>query len=230
MQNLIIKLRKTAKLSQANMAEKLGMSRPTFIEVEKGTRDITLTELKKLTRIFDIPIDVFLDEKLGIEEKVKCQNFSEKSFKKFHDLILQCIKCGADEDGKITKTKLAKLVYLCDFAHYYKYLKPISGFEYRRLKEGPVSIEFFDIIDTDQTICVEPKNKAMLISLVEKPNSSILDSNEKAIVKAVCEKWKNANTEKIVDFTHKQIPWKVCRKNEVIPYQLINNEAPENVY
>ncbi|MCF7836899.1 DUF4065 domain-containing protein [Candidatus Gracilibacteria bacterium] len=230
MQNLIIKLRKTAKLSQADMAEKLGMSRPTFIEVEKGTRDITLTELKKMARIFDIPIDIFLDEELGIEEKAKCQNFSEKSFKKFHDLVLQCIKCGADEDGKITKTKLAKLVYLCDFAHYYKHLKPISGFEYRRLPQGPVSIEFFEIIDNDDSICVEPKSNAMMISLIEKPSSSVLDANEKAIVKAVCRKWKSANTKEIVDFTHKQIPWKVCRDGEVIPYTLINSEAPEDVY
>ncbi|MCF7846136.1 MAG: DUF4065 domain-containing protein [Candidatus Peribacteraceae bacterium] len=230
MQNLIIKMRTAANLSQAQMAKQLGMSRPTFIDLEKGKRDITLTELKKMSQIFDIPLEIFLDDELGVEEKVKCQNFSKKSFKKFHDLILQCIQYGADDDGKITKTKLAKLVYLCDFTHYYKYLKPISGFEYRRMPQGPVSIEFFEIIDNDNSISVMPKKNAMMISLVEKPDSSTLNKNEEAIIKAVCQKWKSAKTDRIVKFTHEQIPWKVCRENEVIPYELINNEAPEHVY
>lgn len=46
----------------------------------------------------------------------------------------------------------------------------------------------------------------------------------------MCEKWKNKNTKEIVEFTHNQIPWSICREHEVIPYELINNEEPENVY
>ncbi len=41
---------------------------------------------------------------------------------------------------------------------------------------------------------------------------------------------KKANTQEIVDFTHNQIPWKVCREGEIIPYTLINAEDPKNVY
>lgn len=230
MKDLIIKLRKSTGLSQGELSQKLGISRPTLIAIEKGERDITLTELKKISAIFDIPVEIILDEELKTSAKVDFQKFGEKSLKKFHNLILQCIKYGADDDGRITKTKLAKLVYLCDFANYYKFLKPISGFEYRRLAQGPVAIEFFDIIDNYESICIEKKDKAIMVSLVERPENSLLGSREQKLVRAVCKKWKKANTQEIVAFTHNQIPWKICRDREVIPYTLINMEEPDNVY
>jgi transcriptional regulator with XRE-family HTH domain len=230
MKDFIIKLRKSTGLSQEELSQKLGMSRPTLISVEKGERDITITELKKISEIFDIPIEIILDEELRTSAKVDSKNFSEKSYKKFHNLVLQCIKYGADEDGKITKTKLAKLVYLCDFASYYKFLNPISGFEYRKLPQGPVAIEFFDIMEDDESVCVETNGKANMVSLVEKPDNTVFTKKEQELIKAVCGKWKKAKTQEIVDFTHNQMPWKVCKDREIIPYTLINNEAPENVY
>lgn len=231
MKNFITKLRKSSKMSQEDLARKLGISRPTLISIEKGTRDLTIGELRKISKIFDIPIEVILNKEFSIIKKVDYQNFSQLSLKRFRNLILQCIKYGSsNSDGKITKTKLAKLVYLCDFANYYKFLTPISGFEYRKLAQGPVAIQFFDIIDSEESICVEIKSRAMMISLNEEPEESILSKDEEKIVKAVCKKWKKAKTQEIVDFTHEQIPWKVCKDGEVIPYTLINSEAPENVY
>jgi transcriptional regulator with XRE-family HTH domain len=230
MKDFIIKLRKSAGLSQAELAQKLGFSRPTLVSMEKGERDITLTELRKISEIFDLPVEIILDEELSTSQKVDLQNFGEKAFSKFHNLIMQCIKYGADQDGKITKTKLAKLVYLADFASYYNSLKPISGFEYCKFPRGPVAIEFFDIIDSDESISTEKNGDAIMVSLVEQPDDSVLNKEELELVKAICKKWKKASTQDIVDFTHRQIPWKVCKDREVIPYSLINNEAPENVY
>jgi transcriptional regulator with XRE-family HTH domain len=228
--NLIIKFRKSNDFSQEELAKRMSISRPTLISIEKGKRDITLGELKNISKIFDIPVEIILNKDFSIEEKINSQDFSKKTLNKFQNLILQCIKYGSDEDGKITKTKLAKLVYLCDFASYYNFLKPISGFEYHKLARGPVAIQFFDIIDEDESICVESKGRSMMISLNEIPAKGILDNNEEDIVKSVCTKWKEKNTKEIVDFTHNQIPWKVCKDGEAIPYTLINSEAPDNVY
>ncbi len=230
MNKLITKLRKSAKISQEELAKHLKISRPTLISIEKGERDITITELRQLSRIFDIPVEIILDEQLSMKEKMNSQDFSKKAFQRFYNLILQCIKYGSGKDGKITKTKLAKLVYLCDFASYYKHLAPISGFEYRRLEQGPVAIEFFDILDTNESICIEKKDKAILVSLAEQPNETLFTDEENKLIKFICKKWQKADTHAIVDFTHKQIPWAMCRPREVIPYQLINMESPENVY
>ncbi|MBI5412629.1 DUF4065 domain-containing protein [Candidatus Peregrinibacteria bacterium] len=230
MKDFIAKLRKSAGLSQEELAQKLGFSRPTLVAMEKGERDITLTELKKISEIFDLPIEIILDEELGVSQKIDMQNFGKKALNKFHNLILQCIKYGADADGKITKTKLAKLVYLCDFASYYKFLNPISGFEYRRLAQGPVPIEFFDLIDSSESFSIEKKDKAIMVSLVEQPDDTLFSDAEQKLIRAICKKWKKANTQEIIDFTHGQIPWKICREKEVIPYTLINLEEPNNVY
>lgn len=230
MQDFVVKLRKLMGVSQEELAHELGMSRPTLIAVEKGTRDLTVTELKTLAKLFDIPLEILLDDELTTFDKVAARNFSEMSYEKFLSLVLQCIKYGADDDGKITKTKLAKLVYLCDFANYYKHLTPISGLEYHKLAQGPVAIEFFDILDTNESVCVEKKDKAVMISLLEQPDDALLNKEELAVVRAVCRKWRKASTNAIVEFTHSQIPWKVCRDREVIPYALINNEDPKNVY
>lgn len=225
-----MKLRKATGVSQEELAKELGMSRPTLVAVEKGERDLTVTELKTLAKLFDIPLEILLDDTLVPYEKVAARDFGEKAFQKFLHLVLLCIKYGADDDGKITKTKLAKLVYLSDFASYYKFLKPISGLQYHKLAQGPVAIEFFDILDTNESICVEKKDKAIMVSLLEQPDDGLLDKGELAVVRAVCKKWRKASTNAIVEFTHQQIPWKVCRDREVIPYALINNESPENVY
>ena len=69
-----------------------------------------------------------------------------------------------------------------------------------------------------------------MISLIEQPDDNVLEDDETKIVKAVCKKWKKANTQEVVDFTHRQIPWAMCKPREVIPYELINMESPENVY
>ncbi|MCX6717122.1 MAG: DUF4065 domain-containing protein [Candidatus Taylorbacteria bacterium] len=90
--------------------------------------------------------------------------------KKLAELIKACIKYGADKDGKITKTKLAKLVYLSDFAFFYKNLVPITGVEYRKLDNGPVSLTYFnellDLVGTHK-VNLQKKGNAELLSLSE---------------------------------------------------------------
>jgi transcriptional regulator with XRE-family HTH domain len=228
MTNLITKLRKDSGFSQEDLADKLNISRPTLVSIEKGDRDLTLSELKTLGVVFDLPIEFLISEMehpKGIIPPARETNWS-----KFLNLVLACIKYGAEKDGKITKTKLAKLVYLCDFGHYYKTLKPISGFEYKKLANGPVPIEFFEIVDTNESLTTENKGGAILVSLIEQPNEEAFSEAELDLIKTICKKWKSANTQEIVNFTHKQIPWAVCKDRETIPYELINMEEPENIF
>ena len=214
--------RKNAGLSQAEMAQKMGFSRPTYVAIEKGKKEMTISEIKKLAKIFGIS-----KNDLITKDDNECQR---ASMTKFKQMLFNCIKFGADRDGKITKTKLAKLIYLCDFAHYYQELKPMTNFEYRRLSQGPVTMEFFNTIDEDTSLVVESKGRAQMISLVESPAISELSKTELNLLKKICEKWRNHNTQEIVDFTHKQTPWAVCRESEIIPYSLIHSEDPDNVY
>jgi uncharacterized phage-associated protein len=152
---------------------------------------------------------------------------------KYVDLMTACIHYGAGDDGKITKTKLAKLMYLADFVSYADTLKSISGAHYKKLERGPVPLEYFDtlqFLNAIEVISIQKKGAAEMISLNTAGPSAYknLSSTEISTIKKICEKWQNKSTKEIVDFTHKQLPWKISQEMEDIPYSLILQE--ENVY
>lgn len=59
----IQQLRKKNNLTQEFLASELGISRPTYVQIEQGRRDLTINEAKKLAAIFGIPIEDFLENK-----------------------------------------------------------------------------------------------------------------------------------------------------------------------
>ena len=60
--NNIKKYRKLNKLTQEELAEKVGMSKTTIVFWEKGTREPQNRELKKLSELFDVPVDILLSD------------------------------------------------------------------------------------------------------------------------------------------------------------------------
>lgn len=223
----IRRLRNERGLSQAEVASNLGISRPSYIDIEKGKRELKLSQLIILASMLRIPA-----EELQFDSAMVATN--DFSMPKLKQIILNCIRFGgATNDSKITKTKLAKLVYLAEFKWFYDQLQPLTGFAYRRLAQGPVPDAYFRAIDElfdEQLIDIKRQGSAFMISLNEAASRDLLTKDELATIKSVSQKWRASNTQQIVDFTHKQLPWKICRPGELIPYELIIQEDPENVY
>jgi len=216
--------------TQEQVANALGISRPTYMKIESGKKDLTVGQAKSLSSMLRIN----LDDILGMGDGLSVFSDFLASTEKYKQIVLNFIKYGADADGKITKTKLAKMVYLADFIWYYLNLIPMSGMSYRKLPQGPVADVYFRVLDEledDGTIVREPKGKAILFSLVEKEAPvGRLTSDEVLLIEKIGEAWKNKSTDDIVAFTHEQLPWQICRDGEVIPYALISQEEPERVY
>ena len=61
--HFIQKQRKKHDFSQEYIASELGISRPTYLQIEQGERDLTLPEAQKLAAIFGISFEDFLAEK-----------------------------------------------------------------------------------------------------------------------------------------------------------------------
>ena len=114
--------------------------------------------------------------------------------------------------------------------------------KYRRDPYGPVPDQFFRIVDNmietgEMELELIPiqnrKNQMQSLSLSEtvasEPNQ-YLTAKEIDLIDKVVRKWNKANVDEIVNFTHNQLPWQVTRPNEFIPYELITQEDPENVY
>jgi transcriptional regulator with XRE-family HTH domain len=226
----IEKARSMRGLSQEQVARALGISRPTYVNIENGKKELTISQVRTLASVLNIG----LDDILGTSGETLPLSDVITSSEKYKQIILNALKYGSDSDGKITKTKLAKLVYLSDFIWYYDNSAPMSGMTYRKLSRGPVADIYFRLLDELEesgTVVREPKGNAILFSLVEEEAPvNKLSNAELNLIKRVGNAWKGKATEEIVDFTHEQLPWQICRDGEVIPYNLITQEEPENVY
>lgn len=218
-------LREQRNLTQNEVADALSMSRPTYVLIESGKREVTVSELQRLSSVLGKP----LEEVLFDTAQIATRDFA---LDKYKEVILNCLKYGADNDGKITKTKLAKLAYLADFGWFYRNLVPMTGLAYRRIQQGPVPDQYFRVIDElfeAGSINITPSGTAMMISANENPPTKLLNSAERKLIQEVGKAWKNKPTSEIVEFTHQQIPWKICRQGELIPYELITQEDPDHV-
>ena len=224
----IKRLRESRGLSQQYMADVLGMSRPSYDKVEMGTKDLTVVEAQKLSEELGTSFDIiFMNSEPSID-------YDKDRYK---EIIRRFIKyAGADGDGRIPKTKLAKLLYLLDFSWYYDNLDSVSGLQYRRIAQGPVPDEFFRVIDEmydAEEIDIKVRGKAMMISLNEEldpVNNNLLSEAQDKRLREIAAQWKTAKTQTIVDYTHSQLPWSYCGPSELIPYDAIIQEDPDHVY
>jgi transcriptional regulator with XRE-family HTH domain len=217
-------LREKHRFSQVFVAERLHISRSSYMAVEKGTRELTLEEAKGLVQLFGITFE-------------DLSRMVAPNYDKYKQMILAYLRAFTEpHDGKVPKTKLAKLLYLADFAWYYNTLESMSGAQYLRREFGPVPDDYFRAIEELELtgkINIERKGDATLVSLAEgarKPDESLLSPNELELIAAITEKWKDKKTSEIVEFTHQQLPYKLCAQDEVIPYELITQEDPGYVY
>ena len=123
----IEKFRKDKKLTQDEVAKYLGITRQTFSKLEKGNIEPTLGQAVKLAELLWVEIDNFINSDI---KTTKTQKFDWERYKQ---IVQFFIENWTSKWYKITKTKLAKLCYLADFAWYYNNLESLTNLEYRRI-------------------------------------------------------------------------------------------------
>ncbi|MEO8637765.1 MAG: helix-turn-helix domain-containing protein [Candidatus Taylorbacteria bacterium] len=214
-------------LSQETVARAIGVSRPTYTAIEAGKQRLDLDEAGKLASFFGIDVDTLLSGNVP-------------DIMKYKHMILTYLRMNLSKDKKVPKTKLAKLLYLADFAWFYDHFESMSGMQYRKIAYGPVPDMFFRAIDEleeDGKIIIDRKvseGKEMFLISESESNANekinTLSALENGLIKKIAKKWKDKKTEEIVNFTHNQLPYFLCRDNELIPYGLITQEDPGFVY
>jgi len=169
----IKELREKSKFSQEYVAEKLKISRPTYIQIEKGEREITVSEVDNLARLFGLGLDDFFTESnlpsyevvlpirdesaFGEKTKKEIKETKEKkqgmriilshvNANKFKEVLLYVLsKIGAKPN--IGETALYKLLYFIDFDFYEKFESQFTGVKYIKNQYGPTPIEFRKIVE-----------------------------------------------------------------------------------
>src|SRR3989338_574134 len=221
--SIIKDLRLKRGLSQLYMAEKLGLSRQSYMAVERGTRELTIGEFEKLSAILGISF-----------EELESGEFP--NYEKYKEMIMAFLRM----DESVKKTKLAKLVYLSDFAWFYTHLKSMSGMQYRKIAYGPVPDAYFRVLDEledEGKVVVERKDadgKVMFIIRESESNKGQklmeISREESTLMKEIFKKWKSKKTTEIVNFTHNQLPYLMAGDGEIVSYALITQEDPHDVY
>ncbi len=216
-------------LSQEQLSKTIGVSRPTYTAIESGKQPLSAEQAQKLASMLGLTVDEFLSG-------------NTPNIAKYKHMILTYLRMNlsSKSDFKIPKTKLAKLLYLADFAWYYSHSESMSGMQYRKIAYGPVPDTFFRAIDELEEsgkVIVERKvenGKEMFLIQESEGNKNEkikdLSHDELCLMKDIGKKWKEKKTSEIVNFTHNQLPYAICREGEIIPYELITQEDPLMVF
>lgn len=154
-------LREEHSFSQEYIADKLGISRPTYMQIEKGERELNIPEAKKLAEIFDMSLEDFITGKKNIKPIIEIHgrkgpvkqdkneiriSIPQEKAKKFEQVFLYILaKIGGKPN--IGQTVLYKLLYFIDFDYYEKYEEQLIGAKYMKNTHGPTPIMFAKIVD-----------------------------------------------------------------------------------
>jgi putative transcriptional regulator len=218
-------LRQAKGLNQAEIAAELGVSRPTYMLIEQGGKEPTLSQLYTLARL------------LGAEVGELCFNLPSFTsvtvdYAKFKEVVASSITHGAD-GGIVSKTKLALLVYLADFAWYHGHSRPMTSALYRSTPKGPVADDYFRALDDlyeGQTIAITPKGAGMTIQAMEQLPTKLLNEQELSLIHKIGARWRKEGTAAIASFVAQQAPSKAVKQGDPIPYEVILAEPTGTLY
>jgi len=233
-------LRKKNNLTQEFLASELCISRPTYIQIERGERDLTITEARKLSDIFGMSLDDLLNEK---EKEVEVDLEGEKSrkiiepevrivmsranVKKFKEVLLYVLgKVGARSN--IGETAIYKLLYFIDFDYYEKFEEQLIGARYIKNHFGPTPVEFKKITDQMMEKGEIDKIKSRYFQHDQKKylprreaDLKVLSAQEIQHIDEVLVRlaWKNAS--ELSEYSHSDTPWRVHKIGEEISYETV---------
>lgn len=240
----IQKLRKKHNLTQEFLASKIGLSRPTYRLIEQGKRELTLTEAKKLAKIFGISFVNFIqgkkDAKTTIEieeEKKKTKNKNneirisvpQEKLEKFHEILLYILKKVGGKPN-VGMTVLYKLLYFIDFDYYEKHEEQLMGLVFLKNHHGPTPLLFKklikDMIKKNEIEKIKskfhqyPQTKYLANPEIE-PDLSILNGQEKEHIDWELKRLSNLTAKEISDISHKDVPWISAEEGKPIDFESV---------
>lgn len=234
-------LRKKRELTQEFLASELGISRPTYIQIEQGERELTISEARMLADILGVDFDHFLredDRSIVVELEKEKKRIGEKNsemrisvpqrnVEKFKEVLLYLLeKVGARPN--IGETAIYKLLYFIDFDYYEKFEEQLIGAKYIKNHFGPTPVEFKKITDQMMEKGELEKIKSRYFQHEQKKylprrtaNLKILSAQEIHHIDEVLARlaWKNAS--ELSDYSHSDTPWRVHKIGEEISYESV---------
>ena len=233
-------LREQSGFSQEKLADELKISRPTYMQIEKGERGLTVSEAKKLASIFGLSLESFLENNTPVAREVflESDDKSKKesdirivmpraNVKKFKEVLLYVLsKVGAKPN--IGETALYKLLYFIDFDFYEKFEEQLTGARYIKNHYGPTPIEFKKIVENMEEKEEIERVKSGYFQYEQKkylprrePDLKSLSAREIKHIDEVLARLSEKNANELSNYSHNDVPWKVHKSGEIISYESV---------
>lgn len=233
-------VRERRGFSQEDMAAELNISRPTYLLIEKGERELTISEAEKLATIYGCSLENLLnggieDVRVLLPPEAKKQgkkpemriSAPQRNIAKFKEVFLYILKkVGAKPN--IGETVLYKLLYFIDFDFYEKFEEQLMGLQYKKNHHGPSPVGFGDIVEQ-----MEKKNELLRIRSkyfrydqkkyipMREPDLSKFSALELQHIDEVLGRLSDMNATQIREYSHGDIPWKVRKTGETLDYEMV---------
>ncbi|MDP3948889.1 MAG: DUF4065 domain-containing protein [bacterium] len=233
-------LREQNGFSQGYIADKMDISRPTYAQIEKGERELTISEAKKLAHIFGLSFENFLSDSISapkeifLEAGIKTDDKNDirivmprANVKKFKEVLLYILsKVGAKPN--IGETALYKLLYFIDFDFYEKFEEQLTGARYIKNHYGPTPVEFKKIVENMEEKKEIERVKSSYFQYDQKkylprrvPDLKVLSAEEIKHIDEVLARLSDKNANELSDYSHNDIPWKIHKSGEIISYESV---------
>ena len=225
-------------LTQEYLASALGVSRPTYIQIERGKREPTISEARKLAAIFDLSLEAFLAEREPKHEVIVEQEpaggaddlqirVTRKDLDKCKQVLLYVLtKVGAKPN--VGDTVLHKLLYFIDFDYYEKYEENLMGATYIKNHHGPTSVEFAKVVGDMQKQGELQAVKSKHFQYRQKrylpltsPKLDLLSAREAAHIDGVLARLSDKNAPEIEHYSHGDIPWQSAQHGKPLSYESV---------
>ena len=225
-------------MTQEYLASRLGVSRPTYMHIERGERELTVTEAKTLAGIFSMSLDDFLAArepgqtvKLGRRPAQKTSGLqirvAHKNLETFKQVLLYVLnKVGGKPN--IGETVLHKLLYFIDFDYYEKYEENLMGATYIKNHHGPTSVELQSILkDMQESGEIEAvssryfKYEQKKYLALKRPALNILSARDVAHIDDVLARLSDKNAREMENYSHGDIPWQSARDGQPLSYESV---------
>lgn len=127
----------------------------------------------------------------------------------------------ADRNNNLYKVKLMKILWYIDMLYYKKYEKSLTGLVYVHQKLGALPIGSEELIKLKSIeVKEEVKDESTIYHILPNKNyeGEKLSKKEKEVIDTIIDKFRDFNTNQIVEYMHNEKPYKETNQTQVIDY------------
>jgi len=247
MTTFLKKLRQEQEISQEFLAKKLGVSRPTYAQIERGARKMLVEEAQKLAQFFGLTLEDFLAGKNIQMPKVQLEksknhkiqkseprvSVPQEKVEKFKEVLLYILEhIGARPN--IGEAVVCKLMYFIDFDFYEKFEEQLIGAKYIKNHFGPTPVAFPEIVaqmeqDGDLTRVTKKYFQHDQKKYLPRRSADLsnFSAQEKELIDWEIERFKDFNATKMRDYSHRDVPWIGAEDLQLINYEAVFSRTDE---